>query len=82
MLVVAIGPGASAFTRIPGASSSAKVSVRLFTPAFAAEYGPFLRCPPKAARDERLMIAQSRRTYATGPHRLQIEIDLGIPLLR
>ena len=37
---VATGPGATVLTRMSGASSSARVSLRLFIPALAAAYGP------------------------------------------
>ena len=37
---MAIGPGATAFTLMSGANSSASVSVRLFIAALAAAYGP------------------------------------------
>ena len=37
---VATGPGATVLTRMFGANSNARVSLRLFMPAFAAAYGP------------------------------------------
>ena len=44
---VGIGPGATALTRIFGASSREKVAVRLFTAAFDAPYGPFFALVPE-----------------------------------
>src|SRR5215472_9686368 len=75
---VRIGPGAMALTRIAGASSIARVWVRLFTAALAAAYGPFLMWPPCAARDDVLMIEPPFFICLAGhgpcPNRFQIEV--------
>jgi hypothetical protein len=48
---VRIMPGATAFTRTAGASSTAAVWVRLRTPALAAEYGPSPRVGRRPVSD-------------------------------
>ena len=54
---VATGPGATVLTRMCGASSSASVSLRLFSAALAAAYGP-VRGEPRVPAPELMLMME------------------------
>ena len=76
---MATGPGDTALTRIPrGASSRARVWVRLSMPALAAAYGPVRGEPRVPAPDEMLMItppAAMRLAAALAPWNADVRLS-------